>query len=121
MSDARLKPEWLHSSRMKRLLVHERWAYVAALMWCAGEENDGVIPGTHLDLTPDGFKEAIDVYVNLDLLKKTKTGWAMTPGGDPWWRSQITKKQAAQYAEGNRRRQARYRAKRAGESGDPSA
>jgi hypothetical protein len=110
MPDARFKSEWLHNSAWIRLLDFEKQSFFAALVWCAGEYNNGVIGHDDLDLIPDFEKSAIPALVGLKHLKETRTGWVMTPFGAPWKQSQITKKQHEQYVEMNRLRQAKFRA-----------
>jgi hypothetical protein len=123
MTDARFKSEWLFNSNWVRLIDYERLSFIAALAWCVGEQNDGVIHHDDLDLIPGFYKSSIPALVGLKHFKVTRTGWIMTPFGDPWRRSQTTKKQHDAYAENNRLRQEKFRAaqraKAAAEGGEP--
>src|SRR5262245_62082163 len=114
MTDARFPAAWLYNSRWKDLLVHEKWSYAAAIMWCVGEGKDGLIKQKHIDLIPDFDKSAIEVYENIGFLRITRAGdLQLCPGGEPWRKTQSLKATLDKQAEGNRKRQQAWRDRQA--------
>lgn len=109
MVDARLPAEWLGSIRIDNLSDRAFRILAGALMWCNGQGTDGSIPARYTKyLHPDGDDPAAFAEIErAGIWTRTDDGYVM----DSWSTGlrQSTAAQVAEYREGSRQRQKRYR------------
>ena len=116
VTDARLRGPWLNAMLYSDLSDAAWRVFTGALMWCAEQETDGVIPRRYLHkLHPEG--EQHDAWRELEAAGiwaagadggRVLNGWADELG-------QNTAEKIAQYRENSRRRQQEYRDRQKGD------
>lgn len=111
MTDARLMGKWLANMRFDDLTDAAWRVFTKGLMWCAENGTNGKLPKRYLHtLHPEGDQPAAyDQIAAKGLWEKTVDGYQFLDwAGDL---GQSTEAQVKAYKEGNRKRQADFRAK----------